>query len=264
MNLSGPDDQIISLLLLELEHHIYLPLPILTDSCNNAVDLSASSSKIDIQSHSSVLKWPEVRNLDYKVHSHVFGHSSYADMNTLLDPNGALSDDTANYLSDLVSRCGSCRVTSLPTPSRKVSLSSLNRHFNYVVCVYHLLIEGVRVFHAMDASTRHSAVLVCNDLSLSSAVHAFETVWLSPFWPPSSVHGYAAFKHDEFTYHPKAVGIYFRPVPPTDIQRIYWNPHTELFEAFSCGFKMRIILSLFLLLFSRQYVSAMICTFLIY
>lgn len=36
----------------------------------------------------------------------------------------------------------------------------LNPHFNDAVCIDHLFLDGTRLFHAMDSSTRYSASVV--------------------------------------------------------------------------------------------------------
>lgn len=58
------------------------------------------------------------------------------------------------------------------------------------------VLDGVRLFHAIDARALYSAGLVCSDLSLYISLQAFETVLLSPFWSPASVQADGAFKHE--------------------------------------------------------------------
>lgn len=162
----------------------------------------------------TVLYWPAVRPLVDRVHLNVCGHSSVSDKKTLLGRTSNWTSDVAKYLSEVFQRCGSCRVTTRLKPSQKVILSSLHRRFNNVSCVNHFFLDGVLVFHKMDAETLYSAGLVCTDLTLTSALHAFETVWLSPFWAPRAVQDDESCIHGKLTSSLSVHVITFCPVPP--------------------------------------------------
>lgn len=91
------------------------------------------------------------------------GHSSFNYIKLLLELNVVWSQDDQKYMMDQIARCSACHSTTRRKPSGKVSLPSLTHHFNDVLCVEHFFTDGIRVFHAMDAQTRYSAGLVCND-----------------------------------------------------------------------------------------------------
>lgn len=133
-------------------------------------------------------------------------------MRTPLERTDHYIDDVANYMSQLVDSYTACGATALPKPSRKVRLSSLYRKFNDVLCVDRFFLEGARVSHAMDAATRYAAGLVCPDISLQSALHALETVWLGLFWSLRSVQRDGSFRHAEFTDFLDDHRVTFRPV----------------------------------------------------
>ncbi len=48
-------------------------------------------------------------------------------------------------------------------------------------------LDQFKVFHVMDASTRYSEGTVVSDTSMSAAITAFETLWVSPFWAPKAL-----------------------------------------------------------------------------
>lgn len=144
-------------------------------------------------SSSSIANWPSVGKLVDSVHRHVCGHSSYADIRMLFIRNKLWSNEVQRYLSHIVSTCTSCKASSTPPPNRRVSLMSLKRQLNEVVCIDHMHLDSVTLFHAMDSAMRLSYAHVVSSAGLSEAVVAFESCWLQQFWPPSAVHADDAF-----------------------------------------------------------------------
>lgn len=124
------------------------------------------------------------------------------------------NDTTEKYIISVIDKCYNCKATSAPVTSRKVSLSSLTRAFNTVVCIDHLFLDQLCVFHAMDTTSRYSACYIPNSTSLIDSMLAFEASWLSQFWPPTEVKGDNAFNKTNFIEFLKCLGIEFRPVPP--------------------------------------------------
>lgn len=51
------------------------------------------------------------------------------------------------------------------------------------------------MLHAMDGSTRNSAATGSNRLTSSSAIWAFDRIWLSSFGSPGGVQGDQSFVH---------------------------------------------------------------------
>lgn len=142
--------------------------------------------------------WQDMKHVVEKLHKHVCGLASFGDMKPLLVRNNVWSEDVPKYLSDQTTRYTACRSSKYPNPSRKVSLSALSRPFNDFLCVDHVFLDGMRVIHAMEAYSRYSAGLVCDDCSLSATVHAFEAIFFGPFWPSLAVTANNAFNHDAF------------------------------------------------------------------
>ena len=105
-----------------------------------------------------------------KVHNHVFGHSSFTDIKSLLERNGIWNDDAHKCLSTIIETCSSCNETSLPKQARKVLISSMSREFNEVVCIDHLFLDEVPVFHAKDSVTRYSVGTIVPDTKLLHAI----------------------------------------------------------------------------------------------
>lgn len=118
------------------------------------------------------------------------------------------------YVSQLVERCVSCRATSPPQPSRKVSITSLSQDLNDTVCVDHIFLDSVSIFHVMDLTTRYSAACVVPDTSMDSAVLALETCWISQFWMPTSIRADKAFVAGSFKAFCEGRDIKLSPVPP--------------------------------------------------
>lgn len=61
-----------------------------------------------------------------------------------------------------------------PLGMRPVSLSRISRNFNEVVCIDHLHLNDVTVFHVMDSATRYSTGSVVSDRTPESAIHELE------------------------------------------------------------------------------------------
>lgn len=50
----------------------------------------------------------------------------------------------------------------------------------------------------MDSQTHYSVGGVISITSMSDAIPVFESLWISAFWTPNSVHGDKAFENDAF------------------------------------------------------------------
>lgn len=110
--------------------------------------------------------WREILRAVNKVHEHVCRHSTYSDMRTPLQRNERWKEQTRNYLSTVISQCPYSAVTSIPFPSRLVSLASLNWDVNDVICMDHMFLDKIIVIHMMDVATRSSAKVVIDSTSM--------------------------------------------------------------------------------------------------
>lgn len=66
----------------------------------------------------------------------------------------------------------------------------------------------------MESYSRFSVALPVETTALSQSVIAFETLWMSPFWPSFAVQGDLAFLHPAFTTFLDDYNTLFRPIPP--------------------------------------------------
>lgn len=98
--------------------------------------------------------WKELKLITDRVHRNDCGHSSYTDMKTLMERNGIWTKDVQHYLVQVMESCPSCKCAALPRPTRKVSLSSLTKESNEVVCVDHMYLGKNCVMHLTDSKTR--------------------------------------------------------------------------------------------------------------
>lgn len=193
--------------------HSYVELSRFPRFCNSLQTVALASSCGLLQDSTVERPWNETRRVINKVHKHTSGHASYSDMRTLLMRNKFWSESAQQYLAEIIERCEHCVASSTPPPSRKVALGSLNRSLNDLVLVNHFFLDDVKLFHAMDSHTRYSAAVVVPDTSLENAADAFETGWISQFWPPSQVQGDQAFKGKYFLDYLSSQDIEYRPVP---------------------------------------------------
>lgn len=113
----------------------------------------------------------------------------------------------------ILDECSSLMTTCQPKKSRKVSLSSMSRKFNDVVCIDHFHLEGNRVFHIMDLESGYSTGDVVDTMSMSDEIYLFESLWITQFWTPKTVLHDPAFENTEFTEFLNAQDIEHRPIP---------------------------------------------------
>lgn len=87
----------------------------------------ASAFTASMASH--VLDWSALRTVFYLVHTHVCGHSSFDDMQTLLQLTQHLYDKAEKYLLHVVTRGSAYKLVARPKPSHKAALFSLHLNF---------------------------------------------------------------------------------------------------------------------------------------
>lgn len=131
-------DHHITVQLLNVEQHCYPPLSAF--GIHSYVHQS-SLFYATIQSHHSTTNmedWDSLRKLLDKVHTHVCGHASYNDIRLLLQRNRIWNPQVESYIRKAIEQCNACRSTSLPKPTRKVSLADIDSALNERVCIDHL------------------------------------------------------------------------------------------------------------------------------
>lgn len=203
--LRGHMSEKISFMLHKVNRLLYMPIECILNSlaCKNTVCNSSSSNVLTKRS------WPDIKAIIDRFHLHVCGHSDYSDMKTLLARNDLWNDNAQDYLKQIMSICRGCRSMTLPQPSRKVSLRSLDRTFNQVICIDHMYLGDQCTVHVMDTKTRFSTGVICNDTSLAKAVYAFQGCWLTPFWSPEAIRGDEAFNQKLFTDFTESISTKF-------------------------------------------------------
>ena len=113
----------------------YLPLDRFTISRTHGSILSCLSAvTLDART------WSDVKKIIDKVHKHVCGHASFTDYKLLLERNGLWNDLISSYIGEIVTNCTACRSSAVPQPNCKVSISSLSKEFNEVLCIDHSIL----------------------------------------------------------------------------------------------------------------------------
>lgn len=172
------------------KNHIYFPKQTL---CPTKI-LSSHSREItnimkSLSARSANLKWPEKQKIIDKVHKHVCGHSTYADMKIVLQKNKLWDEQCGRYLKTKTESCEHCILFRPPEGSRKVSLGSLSRNFNDITCIDHLFLDQLAVCHSMDSVTRYSAGAVVDWPNMENLITVLDAHCISPFWSPNSIVG---------------------------------------------------------------------------
>lgn len=187
----------------------YIPLDCFIASRNSESTLSCLSA---VTTHD--MPWKDVKKVIDKVHKHVCGHATLTDYKLLLERNGLWNETIASYIAKTMEECTACRCTSPPMPSRKVSISSLSKSFNEVLCVDHFNLDDVLMAHFMDLISRYSAAYIVSSTNLYDAVLGFEAAWVGQFWYPDSIQADKAFQVGDFKQYADKLDIQIRPVPP--------------------------------------------------
>jgi hypothetical protein len=82
--------------------------------------------------------------------------------------------------------------TARPKPSKKISLSNVNREFNNSVQVEIFYLERVDrcpILHAVDTRTSFSVARLCQNRDLELLASTFEREWVYVHGPPGEVSG---------------------------------------------------------------------------
>lgn len=134
-----------------------------------------------------------VKEFVNKVYKHICCHANLTDLWLFLQRHFMWNEDVANYIYKYFGQCTSCCATSPPQTSRKLSISSVSKGLNDVVCLDHIYFGILRLFLAMNHSTRLSVAYLIQDASMDQAVVSFKTCWTSPSWLPCSIPADKAF-----------------------------------------------------------------------
>ncbi len=165
--------------------------------------------------------WSEVKSVIDKVHNHVCGHANFTDFKILLERNNLWDKNVAKYVSNMIENCRACKSAAPTQPPRKVSISSLSKEINEIVCVDHFYLDKICLLHLMDLTTRFSVAQIVKSTALQEAVNAFEATWIAHFGYPCVMKGDEAFEKGVFREHLNELGIKFELVPKG---RHYKNP----------------------------------------
>lgn len=155
-------------------------------------------SVLSMCASSANLTFGEHKKIFDRVHKHVCGHSNFEDISLLLKRNHIWSDDIAHYLGQIFDTCPDCTIVKQPLGMRPVSHSRMSRDLNDVVCLDHLHLEDLTVFHIMDSATTYSTGSVVSNKTPATAIKELESAW---FWSPHTIVGHTAFDCDEFKTH---------------------------------------------------------------
>ena len=185
----------------DVDFHSFLPHSIFLrgnqqNYSNFRTKLFCATCNIPTSEHK--IPWKDVKKIIGKVHKHVCGHATLSDVEVLLKRNNLWNDEIQIYSTRTPSSCIDCAKTYMPKQGRKVSLSSLNRSFNKLVCLDHFHLGDLRFCHIMDAITGYSVGAVVPDTSIKSAISVLDAHWISPFWAPNTIQYDIVFNNHEF------------------------------------------------------------------
>jgi hypothetical protein len=153
----------------------------------------------------------ESEKLAFKLHAS--SHLSARDLEEMCRRAGILSPQLAHYLTLAAQSCFSCLRTARPKPSKKFSLSNVNREFNNSVLVDIFYQDGVfrrPILHAVDTRTSFSMARLCHNRDLELLASTFEREWVHVHGPPAEVSGDQEFAQGYFQDMLRRQNIAFR------------------------------------------------------
>jgi hypothetical protein len=130
----------------------------------------------------------ESEKLVFKLHA--ISHLSARDSEEMCRRAVILSPQLAHYLSLAAQSCFSCLRTARPKPSKKSSLSNINRESNNSVQVDIFYLDSVdrrSILHAVDTRTNFSMARLCQNRDLELFAINFEREWVHVHGPPAEV-----------------------------------------------------------------------------
>ena len=181
------DGHVLTINLLHHKMHTYVPATVFykpSEAAQKQKSLFCAMARVESNINRP---WDEIKHIIDRVHKHVCGHSCYSDMKTLLQRNDIWDESIQKYLQQTLERCPACKKTSEAQPERKVSLGTISRSFNEVLCVDHLFLNNICVFHAMDTATRYSVGCAVPNTGMIPAISSLDSHWITPFWSPQTV-----------------------------------------------------------------------------
>lgn len=178
---------------IEHEFLIYIPLDAFAPNSSDETALTCLNSTL-----SGNWSWKQTKAVIDKVHRHVCGHASFTDKRLLFERKNLWYDMVANCVAWLVKSCAACCLTVPLQLSRKVSISSLSRSFNEVICIYHVNLESICDLHGMHLATRYSAAQIACSTSIDQVVFGFESAVISQFWIPKDAEADSGFSRATF------------------------------------------------------------------
>lgn len=182
-----------------------------------------SGCPVALNTNPSILNpWSQTKGVIDKVHPHVGGHSSYSDIEVLLQRKTIWTEEVLHYLSILLENVLHARFIH-STSCRKVALGKLNSSLNDVVMIDYFYLDENSLFHFMDSYLRSSTVYLVPDATLFSAVVSFESTCITPFWSPDSVQGDQASLRRNKSTTSTVMAINVDPFSLGSTKTILWN-----------------------------------------
>lgn len=157
---------------------IHMRSPTFTTSCKPSSFLSGMNENL-----LAGKPWSSVKNVVDKVHKHVFGHEN-TDLKLLLKRKNLCNYSVAKYVGDPISGCTAFWSTAPAQPNRKVSIFSLSKQLNDIVCVDHFYLDSVRLMNCMYLATRYSSVFLVPSATRDYALFGCENCCISHYWMP--------------------------------------------------------------------------------
>ena len=172
--------------------------------------------------------WQDIEKIIDKAHKRVCGLAKLSDMDVLLKRNNQWNYEIQNYLTHTLSSIVECAKTYMTKQARKISLNSLNRSFNELVCIDHFNLGDIGLCHIMDATTRYSVGADVPHNSMQSAISFLDAHWISPCRTPNAIQYDLAFNNHGFSHLLYTLYILNRPMPALGHDKNFLEPKHKI------------------------------------
>lgn len=213
----------------QLHCHITVDRSNFTPKRISVLPLSTSTLISDVlnacTSFTTYGNWLELRRIFNKVHKHICGYFSCSDMRTLLQRKN-WNEQVQSYLSNFIAQCPDCNAqdSPIPPPNCIISLTSLNRQYNEVLCMVHLFLDMVTMFHMMDVFRRSSVGAFVDSTTMENVTYHMENLWFAHFRPPNFSHVDGAFQSDVMEVIFISIRFQKQTVPPRRLFKTSLEP----------------------------------------
>ena len=164
--------------------HYLIPISKSYEVWNEFDENNSKSMLLSIENISNRTTLREKQSIAEKSHKQ-FGHAS-SDKTLKLIKLSGIVDKELDLVNEIGEKCTMC-LKYKKAPLKPVVGFSLSRDFNKVISVDSKEINGFKILHLIDHTTRYSAATIVKSKQKEEIVKAIFRIWITLFGPPNEI-----------------------------------------------------------------------------